>query len=314
MKKIIYFALGFGFLYALYDASFILLEKEQAIVLQLGKSVRSIKKSGVNLKIPFIQEVVKFDKRVLQLDGSPAEAPTLDKKYIVVDTTARWKIKDPLKFFKTLRNIPNAVVRMEAVFDGITKDTVSSVGLSELVRNSNRIFSDLQENKSSEEENKIHLGNEGDTLEHIKLGREKISEIIADRARKELLEFGISLVDVQLRSIAYKKEVEEKVYKRMVSERMSITSEIRSSGAGQKQEILGQLDLSLKTIESQAYKKAQQIRGEADAKAMRIFNKELEANPEYFEYVKTLESYKKSLPKAKLVLSTNNKFLQMLNK
>jgi modulator of FtsH protease HflC len=313
MKKIINFIFITVAFFSLYNSSFILLEHEQAIILQLGKSIRSVKKSGINFKIPFVQEVVKFDKRVLQLDGVPSESPTLDKKYIVVDTTARWEIADPLKFFKTLRNVSNAIVRMEAVFDGITKDTVSSVGLSELVRNSNRIFEDLKQNNSEAEMDNIHLGDESENLDHIKIGREKISELIAERARKELLNFGISLVDVQLRSIAYKKEVEEKVYKRMISERMNITSKIRSSGAGQKQEILGQLDLSLKKIESQAYRKAQEIRGSADAEAMRIFNKEIEANPEYFEYVKTLESYKKSLTKAKFVLSTNNKFLRLLN-
>ena len=303
------------------SASYTLLEHEQALVLQFGRVVgEPVKDAGLHWKLPFFQSVKTFEKRVLQLDGEPSEVPTLDRKFILVDTTARWRIENPHLFYQTLRANELALSRMSTLLAGITKDTVSAFNLTELVRNSNNIFKDLADNKAS-----LLGGNQKRTadadieelaqeIEEIRHGREEISRIITERTRKEFKNFGIYLVDVQIRSIAYKEVVEEKVYSRMVSERMKMATQIRSVGSGEAAKIQGQLNLSLKKIESEAYRKSQEIRGEAEAKAIRIYAQSMKGGASFYEFTKTLETYKKTLgDKTRFILSTDSGFLRLLD-
>ena len=318
-KKIRFLILTFLIIFISSNSAFIIQEHEQAIVLQVGKSIRSIKTSGLHWKIPFIQNVIRMEKRVLLIDGDPSEVPTSDKKFIWIDTTARWKITDPLSFYQTLRELPLANTRISTILDGITKDTVSSSKLIELVRNSNTILQDIKDNS---ERNKhpanLNSSNNIDELsgsvEIIKLGREKISKIISERASDELKNFGIHVLDVQIRSISYKEEVEEKVYNRMISERMKIATKIRSQAEGKKKEIEGQILLALKKIQSTAFKKSQETKGQADAQAIDIYTSTINRDPSFYAFMKTLETYKKTISnKTKLILSTDSEFLRLLN-
>lgn len=322
MKNILRLALLVALGFLIHFSSYTLSESQQAIILELGRiKGQTITSSGVHFKLPWIQEVRYFDKRILQWDGDRGEIPTKDKKFIWVDTTARWRIGDAVTFYKVVKDIPHALQRMEPIVNGITKDTISNFNLIEAVRNSNHILDDIVKNK--EEAEKLFAADSSDTsldelssgIEKIHTGREKISQLIAERARRELIQFGIELIDVQLRSIAYKEVVEQKVYNRMISERMKIASKIRSTGKGEEARILGQLDLTLKKIESEAYRKSQKLRGEAEAKAIRIYAEVLKNDPQYFEFVKTLETYKKTLgKKGQVILSTDNAFLKLLSK
>ena len=300
-------------------------EHQQAIILQLGKIAGDpVTKAGLHFKIPFIQDVKYFDKRILQWDGERGEIPTKDKKFIWVDTTARWRIKDALVFYKASRDIPSALFRIGTAVDGATKDLVSNYDLIESVRNSNSIFKDIEENKLSAQktQGKDDLDSEDAILEDfiadvqsVAVGREKLSEMIAERARKNLDEFGIELIDVQLRSIAYQENVESEVFKSMISERKQIATKIRSSGKGEEAKILGQLDLALKRIESEAYRKAQLLKGKAEAESFKIYADSLGKDPEFFEFTKNLEVYKNTISKnGEFILSTDNASLELLRK
>ena len=298
-------------------------ETEQAIILQLGKvSGDPVTKAGLHWKLPFVQEVKYFDKRILHWDGEVGEVPTRDKKFILVDTTARWKIKDALLFYRSVRDINNARFRMGSIIDGATKDTISSHDLIETVRNSNKIFSDIEENKRAlKEQGETEDVSEVDTVldefvsdvKKVYRGREKLSEMIAERAGKTLADLGIELIDVQLRRIAYQEKVEQSVFKSMISERKQIATKIRSAGEGEKARVLGQLDLTLKKIESEAYKKAQEIKGLADAESIAIFADALKEDPSFYEFVKNLEVYQNTLSKnGQFILTTDNAFLKLL--
>ena len=300
-------------------------ETEQAIILQLGKvSGDPVTKAGLHWKLPFVQEVKYFDKRILHWDGEVREVPTRDKKFILVDTTARWKIKDALLFYRSVRDIDNARFRMGSIIDGATKDTISSHDLIETVRNSNKIFSDIEENKRAlKEQGETEDVSEVDTVldefvsdvKKVYRGREKLSEMIAERAGKTLADLGIELIDVQLRRIAYQEKVEQSVFKSMISERKQIATKIRSAGEGEKARVLGQLDLTLKKIESEAYKKAQEIKGRADAESIAIFADALKEDPSFYEFVKNLEVYQNTLSKnGQFILTTDNAFLKLLKK
>ena len=305
------------------SSTYTLMETEQALIFQMGRVKGGpIKEAGLHFKIPFIQKVKRFDKRVLILDGAPSEIPTRDRKFILVNTTARWQIKDPIRFYKSFRStyIRKAMQRITSILDGVVKDAVSNYNLVELVRNSNKILQDVKDNLAEKRREKRKSGEDSVDLEEmtqeiepIKKGREKISTSITKRAGEILFEqFGISLIDVQLKSIAYREEVEQKVYTRMVSERRKVAAKIISTGLGKKAEIEGQLDLSLKKIESEAYRKSQEIKGVADAKAIKIYASIMNADPTFYSFIKTLETYKSTLAQnGNYILSTDNEFLEL---
>lgn len=319
MKNTISLVVFILFCILTYNATYTLKETEQALVLQLGRIVHLEKEPGLHWKLPFIQDVKEFDKRILHLDGSDSEVPTLDRKFIWIKTTTRWQIENPLIFYKALREISNAKLRMSTVIDGVTKDTVSNYNLIELVRNSNNILQDVEKKRAQAKKLKnntdISLDELAQSIEKIEFGREKISQLISDRTRKELKNFGIKIIDTQIKRIAYKEVVEEKVYKRMISERQKIAAKIRSVAAGEKEKILGQLDLSLKRIESEAYYESQKIKGDAEAKSTKIYADAYQKDPDYYNFVKTLETYENTLVgKGNFILSTDHGFLQMLER
>lgn len=307
-------------LFLIADSSFYILnEGQQAIVTQFGKPVGvPVVDAGAHFKLPFIQKVKYVDKRILTWDGFPNQIPTKDKKYIKVDTTARWRITDALKFIQTVQNEQGAKARLDTILDGHTRDVISNHNLVEAVRNSNSILDQLNERKKelidSKDRGEAVLEEEisGD-IESIAVGREQLSQMIVERASKEMESLGIEMIDVQLRRISYEKSVEAKVYERMISERQRFAQKIRSIGKGEKAKIEGRLMKDLNKIESEAYRTSQTIRGKAQAEATAIYAKALTKSPKFYEFMRVMEAYKASFKEdSKMILSSDSDFLKFL--
>ncbi|NRA64740.1 MAG: protease modulator HflC [Pseudobacteriovorax sp.] len=287
-------------------------EYQQAIVTRFGEIIgEPITEAGIQFKTPFVHEVTYFDKWMLHWDGDPAQVPTKDKKFILVDTTARWKIVDPAQFFKTVRNTRTALQRITGILDSATKDVVSNYNLVESVRNTNAIMEKIAAMEGTDENDEKIVGE----IEPITAGREALAKQITLAAQKNVDTLGIELLDVLITRIAYVREVESKVFDRMISERNRIAEKIRATGKGEVAKIQGQLNLDLKTIESEAYKKAQSIRGKAEAESYGIYADSMSAGADFYEFVRTLEAYRKTIPKAEqIVIGTDSQFFRYLEK
>jgi membrane protease subunit HflC len=301
------------------SSNFILLEGQQAVVTQFGRPVGKPKtEAGFYWKLPLVQSVQFVEKRLLTWDGYTNQIPTLDKKYIIVDTTARWQIVDALQFIKTLQNETGATGRLNAILDAITRDVISDHNLVEAVRNSNTIL-DYIRDKNAESERKVATGEllvaeeeqvTGE-IEKIHVGRERLSEMIAQRAHQEVTAYGLKIIDVQLRRIAYEGSVEQKVYDRMISERKRIAEKIRSIGKGEQAKIQGTRSRDLQRINSEAYCKAQRVRGQAEAEASTIYAKALSQDKAFYTFTRSLDAYRKALSaNSQLILSTDTEFLR----
>ena len=291
------------------SSTYTLNEGTQAVITQFGRPIGNpIRGAGLHFKKPFLQEVRYVDKRILSWDGFPNQIPTKDKKFIKVDTTARFRIVDALKFIQTVRNKSGAKARLDTILDSATRNVISSQNLVEAVRNSNAIIEKLKKKKEKASDIEEQVSGE---IELVATGREQLSQLIVKRASKELEEFGIKLIDVQLRRISYESSVEAKVYERMISERKRIAQKIRSIGAGEKAKIEGRLERDLRKIRSEGYRKAQLVRGKADAEATAIYARTFSKDPEFYEFIKTMDAYKNAIKEdTKLILSSESKFLK----
>ncbi len=307
-KKIIYGGvLGVLALVFLMGSLFVVDETEQAILLQFGRPIgEPITTAGLNFKIPFIQDVRTFDKRVLEWDGDENQIPTSDKKYIHVDTFGRWRIVDPLKFLQSVRGDElSAQSRLDDIIESATRNFISENLLLEAVRNTNRAMQTTIEEQG-------RIGTERIVLE-IKKGREQITRAILVKAAQAMPEFGIELLDVRIKRINYIEEVREKVYERMISERKRIAEKSRSEGQGRKAEIDGERQKEFQRISSEAYREAQKIKGRGDAEATRIYANSFGRDPSFYSFIETLESYKKTMnSNTTLILNTNSEYLKFI--
>lgn len=282
-------------------------ETEQVVITQFGRIVGEPKKDpGLKFKIPFIQKANFFAKNLLDWDGDPGQIPTLDKTFIWVDTFARWKIVDPVKFFQTVNNPVAAVGKLNDIIDPAVRNFITSHSLIDAVRKSTRELDTaeigLEETQSAPR-----------AYYTITVGREKITQGILEQAQPKLAQFGIELVDVKIKRINYVEEVRKSVYGRMIAERRQIAEKFRSEGKGEAQKILGEKERDLQQITSEAYRKAQEIKGKADAEAIKIYAQAYNADPEFYSFTQTLEIYRQSLDKENsLVLSTDSEFLKYL--
>ncbi len=293
--------------FIIYGAAYTVDETEQVVVTQFGRIVGQPKTDpGLKFKVPFIQTANYFNKNLLEWDGDPGQIPTLDKTFIWVDTFARWKIVDPIKFFQTVNNRFNAVGKLNDIIDPAVRNFITSHHLIEAVRSSNREL-DTEE-----------VGLEDTTRRtrvyfQIDVGRQKITQGILEQAQPKLTPFGIELVDVKIKRINYVEEVRKSVYGRMIAERNQIAEKFRSEGKGEAQKILGEKERDLQEIESEAFKKAQRLKGSADAEATIIYAEAYGKDPEFYSFVQTLEIYSETLGKnSSLVLSTDSEFLKYL--
>ncbi len=272
-------------------------ETKQVVITQFGKPVgKPIKEPGLYIKLPFVQQANYFDKRFLAWDGDPNQIPTKDKRFIWVDTYARWRISDPLLFFQRLRDERRAQSRLDDILDGETRNTVAKHRLIELVRTSNP--RPRPEYSGGGKEKAV------EKLEPIKFGRERLQKEVLTNAQKRVADLGIEILDFRFKRINYVEEVRREVYARMISERKRIAEQYRSEGAGQAAKIAGEKERELKIITSQAYRKAQEIRGKADAEAADIYAKAYEKDRNFYDFYRTMESYKNILNKKSILLFT----------
>ncbi len=288
-----------------FASAYVVDETEQVVVTQFGRVVGETKQApGLYFKTPFIQNANYFPKNLLHWDGDPGQIPTLDKTYIWVDTFARWKIVDPIKYFQTVGNIISAQGRLDDIIDPAVRNFVTSYELIETVRTTNR---ELDTFEIGLEDVKKR------TAAVIKTGRQKITEGILKQAKPKLEKFGIELVDVKIKRINYVEQVRRTVYSRMIAERNQIAEKFRSEGQGEARKILGEKERDLKLITSQAYKVAQEIKGKADAEATKLYAKAYGLDPEFYSFVKTLDVYGQALDKnSSIILSTDSEFFKYL--
>ncbi len=281
-------------------------ETEQAIITQFGRPVgEPIIEPGLRFKLPFIQIVNFFPKNLLEWDGDPGEIPTLDKTFIWVDTFARWRIIDPLKYFRTVGNEMGAQRKLDDIIDPAVRNFITSYHLIEVVRNSNRPMDTMEAGLEQ-------IGAKAVVTE-VKTGREKITRLILEQAAPKLAEFGIEVIDVRIKRINYVAEVQKAVFGRMIAERKQIAEKFRSEGQGESRKIEGEKDKELKKISSVAYRTSQEIKGKADAEAARLYAEAFGRDSEFYSFVKTLEVYKNTLDEnTALVLSTDSDFLKYL--
>ncbi len=281
-------------------------ETEQAVITQFGMPVgRPIVKAGLHFKMPFMQQVQLFDKRLLEWDGDPNQIPTSDKKYIWVDTTARWKIVDALRFLQSVGSERGAHARLDDIINSATRDVVTAHLLVEAIRDSNRIL------ELEEQEETVALAEEA--LEEITNGRHELEGEILVRAKELAPQYGIELVDVRIKRINYIEDVRKKVYDRMISERKRAAEKYRSEGRGKSEEIMGQKEKELKQITSEAYRTAQGLRGKADAEAIGIYAAAYNKDPEFYSFLKTLETYKDTIDgNTTIILTTDADYYKYL--
>lgn len=286
------------------SAAYTVREGEQVIITLFGAPVgEPVLEAGLHFRIPYFHEIKRFEKRILNWDGDPKMITTKGNKYIVTDTTARWRITDPLKFLQTLRDERTARTRLDDILDGATRKVISAHPLVEVVRNTNEII---------EKRDNGTLAILSD-LQEIEKGREKLSQEILESAKPEVASLGIELIDIQLKRISYEKSVERKVYERMISEQQRIAEESRSIGRGEFAKIQGKVSKDLQRIESEAYQEAQKIRGEAEAKAIAIYAEAFERDPGFYRFLRTIDAYKKGLsPDTQVLMSMDSEFFNFL--
>ncbi len=290
--------------FLVYNAAYTVDETQQVIITQFGRIVGTPKTDpGLRFKVPFIQRANYFAKNLLDWDGDPGQIPTLDKTFIWVDTFARWKITDPVKFFQTVNNQFSAVGKLNDIIDPAVRNFITSYSLIETVRKSSRSL----DTSDVETEDRIR------TSYAVNVGREKITQGILKQAQPKLAQFGIELVDVKIKRINYVEQVRKSVYGRMIAERKQIAEKYRSEGKGEAQKILGERERDLQEITSEAYRKAQEVKGKADAQATIIYADAYGVDPDFYSFVQTLEIYDQSLDeKNTLILSTDSEFLKYL--
>ena len=303
-SNVMQIVVGIALLILLGQSAYTVSETEQVIITQFGEPVGDpVITPGLHFKVPFIQRTNVFDKRFLEWDGSPNQVPTKDRRFIWVDTYARWRITDPLLFFQRLRDERGAQSRLDDVLDGETRNAVASHDLIELVRNTNRNPDDVL--IDSEEEAVI--------LETIERGREEITREILNTAAGRTADLGIELLDLRLKRINYVEEVQQDVFARMIAERQRVAEQFRSEGQGESARINGERERELAQIQSEAYRQAEELRGDADAEATRIYAEAYNRDADFYAFTKSLETYEETMdPSTIFILGTDSELLRFL--
>lgn len=287
---------------------YVLDETQQAIVTQFGKPVGEPRTTpGLNFKAPFIQRVQFFDKRYLEWDGERNQVPTMDKKFIFVDSYARWEITNPLQFFIRLRDERSARSRLDDILDGETRNAIASHSLLDLVRSTNRDPEITEEFMEALE-----------VLEDINVGKAKIEEIVLEKANQRTLDLGVRILDFRFKRMNYVDEVRDRVYDRMISERNRIADQFRSEGQGEARKIEGSKERELAEIQSEAFRESEEIKGRADAEATAIYAGAYNQNRQsvdLYKFIRSMESFEKSLDEnTSIILSTDSEFFRYLNR
>jgi len=302
--NIIQIAVGVALLVLLAESAYTVSETDQVIITQFGEPVGDpVVTPGLHFKVPFIQRTNVFDKRFLEWDGNPNQVPTRDRRFIWVDTYARWRITDPLLFFQRLRDERGAQSRLDDVLDGETRNAVARHDLIELVRSTNRNPDDVP----------IDTEEEAVILETLERGREEITRDILRTAAERTADLGIELLDLRLKRINYVDEVQQDVFARMIAERQRVAEQFRSEGQGESARINGERERELAQIQSEAYRQAEELRGEADATATGIYAEAYDRDADFYAFTKSLETYEQTMdPSTVFILGTDSELLRFL--
>lgn len=297
-------------------------EGSQVVVTRFGKIVNTHTEAGLYFKVPFVDVVVTYPKLILSLDGDSQRIPTKENQFIIVDTTSRWRISDPEQFYQSFKTLEAANIRLSDIIDSATRTIITQNKLSEVVRSSNlineRTLINTTENSTDEDSTDDtaaqidSIVNVSTNSESITKGRRQLTLEMAEEARKMIPEYGIELIDVVPRQIKYSDEMTESVYNRMIKDRNQVAKGYRSIGEGKKKDWLGKLERDKLEIESEAYKKAQEIKGQADAEASKIYAQAYSVDPEFYAFWQSLESYKKTIPDFDVTYSTDMDYFKYL--
>lgn len=308
MKSKLILAILVVALFVALSCFFIVKETQQVVITRFGRPIgQPITTAGLHFKMPLIDKTVVFEKRVLEWDGDPNQIPTRDKKYILVDSTARWKIVDALTFLQTVGNETGAQSRLDDIIDSSIRNEITQHDLIEIVRNSNRVLNILND-ESEETTAEDELG-----AVNITVGRELITRNVLKDAQIIIRKYGIELTDVRIKGLNYEASVQEKVFNRMISERKKIAEKIRSEGLAEKAKIDGKRHLELKTIEAKAYREAEEVRGEADALSTKTYAEAYLVDADFYNFMASLKSYTDIIDKnGVLIMGTDTEFLKVL--
>jgi len=306
-KLTILLVAALGALLLLVNSAYIIDQSEQGIIVQFGEPIGDVvDQPGLHWRVPFIQEVRRYDRRLLAWDGDVSQIPTLGREFIVVDTTARWRIADPLQFLRSVRDEAGARTRLDDIIDSVARDIVSGTDLEEIVRSAD--WSVDVTGLVAEE----GLTIDESELEKPKKGRGLLEREMLTAASRLMPGLGIELVDVRIKRINYIESVRVQVESRMISERQSIAERFRSEGQGRSQEILGNMERELRRIRSEAERTAQEIIGKADAEATRVYGLAYGKDPEFYTFSKTLESYDALGENSTLIIDAQSDFFRYL--
>jgi membrane protease subunit HflC len=299
---------------------YILYEGQQAVITRFGAIVNAEQESGLKFKMPLIDNVIIYPKKILSWDGAAQRIPTKENQFIWVDTTARWRISDPAKYYETVNTVNNGISRLNDILDSSIRTIISENYLNEAVRNTNQINSIKVEEQTQNLE--VESNEDAETLrnltvtqsrqETIVIGRDGLSTKMFNQAKPFTDGFGIELIDIVVRQIRYSDDLTESVYQRMIKERNQIAEAYRSYGRGQLAQWQGKTESEQRQILSAAYATSEKTKGIADARAAEIYAKAYEADPEFFELWRTLESYRKTIPALNKILSTDMQYFDML--
>ncbi|TVQ24196.1 MAG: protease modulator HflC [Spirochaetaceae bacterium] len=309
-------------------------EGEQAVVTRFGEIVRVETEAGLKFRTPFIDNVVRFPRRIQSWDGEPNRVPTSENQFIFVDTSARWRISDPALFYASTTSLPQAVSRLDDLLDSAVRTVITDNTLEEAVRSTNLILDLADESEVileaeqaivgtdvAEEDSAAELAELRDFIQaevpqnEIRMGRRMLAEAMYNSVVEDIRDFGIELIDVVIRQIRYSDELTESVYDRMVSERNQFAQFYRSFGEGRKQRILGQIEQERDTILSEAQARAEAIRGDGDAQAARIYTRAYAQSTDgFYEFWLTMESYRNTMPAFSATLSTDMEYFRFLER
>ncbi len=297
---------------ALSGAVYTVHETEQVVVTQFGEPKgEPITEPGLKFKIPFIQKINRFEKRILEWDGPSSAMPTKEKTFIEVDTYARWKIDDALMFLRTLTDERRALSRLDDILGSETRNSIAKHKLIEVIRST-------RDRKITVEDDQTDTAIPVGQLIPIQRGRIELEQDILKTSKAKLKEFGIDLLDIRFKRINYNESVREDIYERMISERQQIAERFRSEGQGEAAEILGDMERELKTIKSAAYKTVETMKGEADAKATEIYAKAYNVSPEsaeFYQFLRTMELYEEMLAgESTVILTTESDVFKYLKR
>ena len=302
---------------------YIINEGEQAVIVQMGRIVRVVTNAGLYLKVPFIDEVVRYPKRIMAWDGEARSMPTRERQFIFVDVVARWRIADPKVFYESIGTVNAAYLKLAEIIDSEVRTVVAANYLREMVRNSDHIILrqleaeiiNIEGIEDDIDAELIFSAMQTDTPEPILRGRRQLSEEVLDRARRMVPEYGIELIDVVTRQVRYTDELTQSVHARMIRERNQIAQFYRSTGEGRKASWLGRMDNDRLTILSDAYRQSQTIRGRADAEAATIYanayNQDAQSRA-FFTFWRGIESYRSTLPAINKVITTDAEYFRHL--